>query len=278
MKIIYLTGLIFISSSAFSSENLFICKKIYDFIIGDCSIKINQIADPYVSYDGSYVELDYKVAYNFACEGHQPEIGIKGSQGWVRFDLGKSDVINISSRYGLQTYDNNPSETSNLSFQPGCNLTISNNLTFSPTLYQIQDWTDSARYQARLIDQGIDLYLLAGDLANYMSWDNSTTTTLLNGVNRKITAFTRLCNLGDSTACRAKIHFTAVANSLQAKLDGAPPPSIGDGDMDAVKQAYLSQLREDVDIGNQMVDRFEYWELAIEGSLEDILASVPGEV
>ena len=79
----------------------------------------------------------------------------------------------------------------------------------------------------------------------------------------------------DDAACSAKRNFETVKRAIEAKLIGNPVPSVSEEDIDTIVAEYRKQLLEDTRVGNQMVARFNKWELAIEKTLEDILNDLP---
>lgn len=258
------------TSTVFATENLITCDRPGIMNTG-CKVT------PFEIDTNENFEVDITIKYKFKCEGHNRKIGLIGDfsfkdlpqvNDWSYITVTTKEKVQLAAQDEDLFYS---------AFLRNCEFFIekTNVLPSTDTLYT---WNRDAFYQTRIINQGIDLYLLSGDLENYQNWDRSSTTTLLNGVNRKITAFERQCNRGDQTACQAKIHFIAVKNSLQAKLDGTPIPSVGNDDISVVKSNYLEQLREDVQTGNNMIKRFEKWELEVEETLKDILDEVPGEV
>ena len=242
-----------------------------------CSIDSDALA-PKPVYQGEGFEADFTVSYSFICGGGTPTEFVFEAGGSRRdsvvLEMGANQrMVTVTGDQELVlSSDLNRRKT----FAPGCSIEV-HSVSYLPTIDQIDDWNSSSITQARLIDKGIDLYLLSSDLENFISWDSTTTNTLLEAVNRKITAFEGACEGGDRSSCRAKAHFIAVRNSLQAKIEGTPIPSLGSGDMSEVKALYLEELQRDVAVGNAMVDRYEYWQLEVEKSLKEILDQIPDE-
>ena len=231
--------------------------------------------------DGNPVseQTEFSVEYILDCRKSPIYLSISSGAGQSSLiNDGQSHTSVVLGASALKVIDANPSDTYRRYYQNTCSLNISNVNTL-PSQTTINRWTADALDQADDIAKSLSLYELAKEYVQYRDWSKSKTEVLLTAVKRKVTYFTNRCNGGEAAACSAKVHFQVVANSLQAKLDNDDstlPPS-GD-ESDVLIAYYREQLTSEVAIGKEMIQRFEYWDLAINEALDDILLQLPSEI
>lgn len=259
-----------------ATENLFQCDD-FSFLLTHCSL-VKKILATAPNFEGERYEADYTITYSFPCIGQQPSAHVTTESASQVLRVGTQDEIaTVRGRNAPQLNDPTPNLTRSLSFAPGCKLTISA-VASRPSTDTLGQWVNEAKQQARIITQASALYLLASDFELYTHWDDSRTRDLLAAVKDKIIAFDALCNTSANDACTAALHFKAIRNALQAKLDQAPvlptAADLGEASL-SLNEYYLKQLKEDVSRGEFMTRRFLQFQQQTETSLAVALARVP---
>ena len=274
-KVIFSCALIAGSVGTLSAAELINCRAKSPVLWTDCSVNdldLNSLADQKINF-----EVGYTVSYSFICTGHELSISLYAGKSYIPILSGSTDAkVIVTGSDNLKIFDPDRMSGRDIrkTFRPGCSLEVSD-IEVLPSIATVGAWYRDAKDMSENLDLLTTVVELAADLDSVLSWEDSSSETLLTSVERKIEAFDGQCEEDDRTACRAKAHFTAVKNSLVAQIEGRPAPTIGDGDIAAVKDQYKKELDAEVKIGRDMIERFRKWELEIDEDLESVLEGLP---
>ena len=173
---------------------------------------------------------EFSVDYKLDCRNAPVYITLNSGSGNAQLiNDGLSHNTVVIGKSVLKALDSNPSDTYRRYYDEVCSLNIED-VRILPSQDSIDQWGYDAIDQADDIEKSLSLYELAKEYINYRGWSVSKTELLLTETNRKVTYFTARCDRGDTSSCSAKIHFQAVANSLQSRLDSDPStlPPVGE--------------------------------------------------
>ncbi|WP_394840302.1 hypothetical protein LVJ94_25795 [Pendulispora rubella] len=213
-------------------------------------------------------ETDYLVNYDFSCSGHPSNLHLRAGNSDQQLVQGGPGSFVLTSKSDVQTYDPDPARTSHLTFRRGCALVVKD-ITPLPSSNTIQIWNTEARGQARILDLASQLYVLSKDFVNIATFNLEQLDVVIDATAKKRDA---------ETDPIKKRHWRALYDSLVAMQERQPIPV-----PKAEFEQYLSELagraRTDLlterDKGVAIVQRFEKWQLVVEQTLRDVLASLP---
>lgn len=260
-------GIIIYNASAIAlpTENLLQCRKTGNFY-WDCQLQRTVIATP-IEFDAVTYETEYRVTYDFGCEGHQANLGLKTERAYYQLEQGVSSwlIDGVLGAKPLETYDPDPTTTQYLTFSGPCALRILSIDTVPSRGTQVL-WGDEARLQARIIELSATLVLLARDYEEMRNWSQSKLELMHDRLERLVAAYP------------ANIHYKVMFQTVKSAIDASPPP-YGRSEVGAAATAVLEffngELAVEVERGYRLIERYEAWQLAAEHVLLDVLASLP---
>jgi len=224
------------------------------------------------------MDASWTVSYSFPCKGHRTSLAFHTGDKHVALeytDGGRPiNEFTADGRGPLTFLDQDITASRRATLVGACALTV-HSVSIAPSLRAIGDWKEKAEDQAQIIDLSLTVYELASDFRSYMDWDRRQTTTMLNSARLKVKLFEPLCDQGDQTACRSAAHFRVIVGALEAKQKGTPSPPIADEAGELLLATYKKDLDDEVQLGRDMVTRFQRWNLAVTQELQDILAVIP---
>lgn len=223
------------------------------------------------------MEASWTIEYSFPCQGHRVGLGFDTGSKFVNLNYtnGSRPRIELTENGDgpLMFTDLDPVNTRRATLVGGCTLTV-HSVRVTPSLHTLRDWEDDARDQAKIIGLSLAAYELARDFKSYAEWDVQQTTTLVNSARLKVQLFESLCEQSDETACRTAAHFRVVVGALEAKLIGSPAQPIGDETGGELVSAYEKDLEREVQMGRDMIARFQRWNAAVTQELETVVNSI----
>lgn len=266
MKTIFkllLTLTMFQATTSFANK-LSGCKPRGNDLIGGCRFPWFTMSTNLVWPDLSPFEASFSVTYNYKCEGHDVDYGLKSGDSFVKFERGGIHTARLDGIGRAEVVDRNRDATKNYAlFKSDCSFEILST-SMTPSTRTIASVVERAKSQAKIINLSIQLVQLG------TSWQRLATWTT-----NELTQMKEELKLLRDISPDSQDDLDKLIKVLDLALQGQPTtPELGQTDQAInLLGSFLQQkLAKEVDEGRKIVSLLEGFSQAIDSELAQAIA------